>query len=288
MAWTVNAALRADGIVAQIAANLVAGGWTEFDASPYFVYRSTNNQGVTQYLQISQVGTYTYIQLQGWLSWNAGTHAGTSGSGTTYSRFYLGASPIAAAATVDLYMTVTANRVIITINSQSTNYRSWGYFGGLGTIAGTNDPNCVLLLTFYENADSATYGRILLPVGGGVTYWQPCLFASTWATVRTHNDKLAYPVAQAAQQVASDGGKILLFPIICYDLYLSSGIGPSALRGDLDGLLWCPSVGGTPGYLDTIVVGATTYLFIVPGGSPSATSMPWTGNYGYGVAIAEV
>lgn len=294
MTWTVNSSLRADGLVAQICTNLVAGGWTEEDGVN-LVYSSTNNQGVTQYVQVSQSGTYTYIQLQGWLAWSGG--AGTSGSGTTYSRLYLAASPIAAATTVDLYMSVTSNRAIIFIHSTSSMYRSWAYCGGLGSLGVTNDPGCFLILTSYETSNSFPLGKMLLPQGGSATYWTTCDFMSVAAEIKSNDT--AFSVASISiQYIGADAGRVLLFPILCLDTRASTTTaGPFGFRGDLDGLLLCPLGAGAPGAglgygalsnLDTVVAGSTTYLIIQPGGEPTVNMIPFSGNFGQGLAIAEV
>lgn len=309
MAWTIDTAIQAQNLIAQISTELQNGGWTLYDnVANAPVLSSTNNQGATQYLQVSQSGSYTYIQLQAWKSWNSGTHVGTTGSSTSYGRLYLGGSPISATTTCDLYMSVTSNRANVHINSTSTNYRAWGYFGGLGTMAGTNDPSCVLLLSSYEAGLSYNVGQMLLSAGGGSANWGSCkFFALAWsaqtadATARHQADN-----GDLVQQVGPNGGQVFLSPIICADSFIyttgfNTGVGTLALRGDLDGLLFCPlgssagdgaangAASGSLGHLDTVTVGGTTYLVIQPGGTPTANVHLLTGNYGGGgLAIAEV
>jgi hypothetical protein len=287
MAWTVNAGVRCDGILAQIESNLVAGGWTLYDAG-YDIYTSINNQGVSQYLQVTIVGTYTYIQLQGFLSWNTGTHAGVSGSGTTLHRVYLGPNARGAAELVNIYMSVTTNRVIIMIDNPTTEYHCWAYFGGLGALAGANDVYCVLLVSSYEAGNVNYAGVLLCYVGGGASYWPIAYEQSIWQVMKTGDGALIIGGAISPQpQLLSTGPQIVMFPLIVYDGTQVVSFGPSVLRGDMDGFLFCPVGTAMLGHLDEVVVGPTTYLVFVPGGEPVVNVIPWTGNWVQGLAIAE-
>lgn len=299
MGWNVDTGIQAQNVLAQIETRLQANGWSQYDATSK-VYTATNNQGVPMYLQVSVSGTYLYIQFQGWRLWNAGTHTGTNGSSTSYARLYLGGSAIGATVTVDLYSSVTANRAIFLINSQSTNYRSWAYAGGLDSVAGTNDPGCYVLISSYENANTFPYGQILDSPGGSSAFWGSCYWLIP-AVIATGNAALAVINSWMAQQIPADSGKILLYPVLCASSFLytsgfNSGLGPMALRGNLDGLLFCPlgssAVGvatgsGALGHLDTVTIGATTYLVWQPGGTPTANVHPWTGSYIQAIAISE-
>lgn len=280
MTWYTNPALRCDGILDQIAANMVAGGWTENDATPYYVYTSTNNQGVLQYVQFSQVGSYSYIQLQGWRSWNNVSHTGLNGSDINYERIYLGGIARVASERVNLYMSVTANRVIIFIENPITNHRNWAYFGGLGSLAGTNDPGCVLMISSYENGNSVSHGRILYPAIGGA-YWTALVFMSSWNNTRTFDTPITHLSSILSNPVFITG-KFLLYPIIAYD-----NANPAWLRGDLDGLVLCPLGLAVMGHLDTITVGGTPYLVVITGGQVAVNTVPWVGTYAYPLAIVE-
>ena len=302
MAWVTNPDIRADAIIATIEANLIANGWTEVDATPYFVFSSVNSQGVTQYVQITQSGTYTYIFFQGWRAWAA--HAGSNGSDTAKGRVYLGPSPIAAATLVDLYMSITANRIIVAIDSKTVNYRNWVYFGGLDTaITGTADPNCVFLLSSKDNSQNDRQGEVLLPQGGGTSYWP-----STWLSGNPAGaflgsaDGSAFIKQGYSQLLPFNGGKIVLYPIHVHDAYsystgATTGYGCTQLRGMLDGLLFAPlgstilgvwQGGGALAHLDTVTIGAITYLIFQPGGTVGDRDAPIGGNYSHGIAIAEV
>lgn len=304
MAWVVNSGIRADAIISTIETNLTANGWTETDGTPYFVFSSTNSQGVTQYVQITQSGTYLYIQLQGWRAWTVGSHTGSNGSSTSYGRIYLGPVAIAAATLVDLYMSITANRIIILIDSKTTNYRNWAYFGGLDTtIAGTADPNCVCLLSSYEQANTYQIGQVLLWQGGGSYYWPCMILGMAQPTLYNSRDDSA-PSAYGidCQGLPLNGGKMLLYPLYVIDLYsystaYGSGVGPVQFRGMMDGLLFAPIgnsfansyvSGGALAHLDTVIVGATTYLIFQPGGQVTAQTHPITGNYNQALAVPEV
>jgi hypothetical protein len=303
MAWVVDAGIRADAIISTIRTNLMANGWSEVDGTPYFVFSAVNSQGVTQYVQITQSGTYTYIQFQGWRAWAA--HAGSNGSDNgKCGRVYLGPAPIAAATLVDMYMSITANRIIVAIDSKTTNYRNWVYFGGFDTaIAGTADPNCVFLLSSKDGAVTTWLGQTLLSQGGGTFYWP-----NTWIGGNPTGaflgsvDGLGQTRQCYSQLLPFNGGKILLYPIYAYDSYAYStgtagGYGNTQLRGMFDGLLFAP-FGSTPqnvsygagvlAHLDTVIVGAITYLIFQPGGTIGDRDQPIGGNYSHGIAIAEV
>lgn len=300
MGWNVDSAIQAQNLVAQISTRLTANGWTLYDnvaGAP--VHTATNNQGATMYLQVSQSGSYTYIQFQAWRLWNAGTHVGTNGSATTIMRMYLGGSPISATTTLDLYSSVTANRAIFLVNSQTTNYRTWAYAGGLDSIAGTNDIGCYVLISSYESGNTLSYGQMLDSPGGSSAYWGSCYWLLP-AQMSTFGP-LSVNGALVVQGVAGDSGKILLWPVLCVSSFIyttgfGSGVGPAAVRGNLDGLLFCPlgnnaqsgvTAGGLLSHLDTVTIGGTTYLVFQPGGSPVANNMPWTGSYVQGLAISE-
>lgn len=291
MTWYADSAIQLQNMVAQVSTRLQNGGWTLYDnvaGAP--VLSSVNNQGVTQYLQVTQVGSYTYLGLQGWKSWNASTHVGTAGSGVF--RVYFGAAARGATEVADLYMSVNNNRVIMHIYNMNTNYRTWAYFGGLGTMAGTNDPNCVFLLTAFDSSNSLAYGAILQPISNSGNNWTTCTcLTAGWAIFSTGG---ALNLG-TAQGVAADGNKPFGFPI-----YVLDAGTPYQMRGDMDGFLLCPlgngsqnswGAGGLLGHLDTMVISGVTYQIIQPGGSPSASTMPLVGNQGWGamgLAIAEV
>lgn len=301
MTWYADTGTQAQNLVSQISTRLQNGGWTLYDnvaGAP--VLSTTNTQGAACYLQVSQVGSYTYIQLQSWKAWNAGTHAGTSGSSTSYARIYIGGAAQGATVACNLYMSVTANRAIIFIDNPATMYRNWGYFGGLGTLAGTNDPNCALLISSFENANSYIMGQMLLAAGGSATYWAGCVYFPNAYNMLVTNDALANLGTISVQGIGVDSSKPIIFPIICCDVAsypssYNSGIGPPVIRGDTDGLLLCPlgnasgatTGGGQLSHMDTITVGAKTYLVIQPGGETSLNTHPFTGNYLQGLAIEE-
>lgn len=291
MTWTVDAGVQVQNLITgtqQIGTRMTGGGWTLYDnVANAPVYSSVNNQGVTQYLQITQGGTYQYIQFQGWQSWNASTHVGTNGSGTSIHRLYFAGSAQGATVTVDLYMSVTANRVIIFINGVA-NWRSWGYFGGLGSLAGTNDPICVWISTSTETNSIGPTG-----VSGNILegYSSTSLWiAGTYATVATYGNggggnAAAVGSITTQQTVPADSNKIVIFPI----LVLSDTA--TLWRGDLDGLFFAPA-GGTFGHLDTVTISGVTYLLILPNGVPSGSSatiplIAATSQTGIGMAIVE-
>lgn len=301
MTWYADTGTQAQNLVAQISTRLQNGGWTLYDnvaGAP--VLSTTNSQGAACYLQVSQSGSYTYIQLQGWKAWNAGTHAGTSGSSTSYARIYLGGVAQGATVACNLYMSVTSNRVIIFIDNPATMYRNWAYFGGLGSLAGTNDPNCCLLISSFENANTFAYGQMLLAAGGSATYWAACVFYPNPFVVMYTSDTMSTNTI-SVQGIAVDSGKPIMFPIICCDYFAyptsyTGGLGPCVIRGDVDGLLQCMlgsapigtlTGGGLLSHMDTITVGAKTYLVVQPGGEVSAHTHPFSGNYMQGLAIEE-
>lgn len=285
MAWSVDSAVQVQNLIASIKARLEASGWTLTDRDQDGVWHATNNQGVTQYIQIINCqssgaagsgANWCYLQFQGWLSWNVGTHAGASGSGTTYRRIYYAGANVAAATPVDLYMSVTANRFIMFIQGVG-NYRNWMYFGGLDALAGVADPNCVLALSSYEVAMTASYGAILLPAAGGASYWTAIILL-TMASYSTH-DAVAMAV-MSAQTLGPNATQMMIHPLLVADA------SPQFIRGNLDGLLYCPIGSGSIGHLDTITVGGVVYLVIVPGGG-ATQARPVTGNYAQGLAIVE-
>jgi hypothetical protein len=285
MTWTADIGIRCDSLVAQIGTRLGAV-WTAYDAANN-VYSSVNNQGVTQYLQISQVGTYTYIQLQGWLSWNAGTHVGTSGSGATFSRLYLGSAAQGAAVLVNLYMSVTANRVIILIDAPATLYHTWGYFGGLNTLAGTADPNCVVLLTSYEGVSTNAFGRVLRDVLG-LTLWPTMYWQTLSEYMRTADVAWTVGGSLTSQMILTTGSKFVIYPIMGHDIN-QTGLPSLSVRGGLDGLYFCPVIGDLLMHLDVLDVSSVNHLVFFPNGNAGvANSQPFTGNnYTEAMAIAE-
>jgi hypothetical protein len=285
MAWSVDAAAQVQNLITAIKARLEASGWTLTDRDADGVWNSTNNQGVTQYIQITNVGTYQYLQFQGWQSWSTGTHAGTNGSGTTYNRLYYAPAAVGATTPVDLYMSVTANRFVIVIQAP-TNYRNWAYFGGLDALAGTNDPGCAFLVT--------SFGFNYIT---GVILASP-LTATPWASMsamipavvfisNTGNEASALSFsALGGQGPIATPGKITLWPIM-----LADGSNSIDLRGNMDGVQFCPIGSGAVGHMDTVVIGGITWLIIVPGGvgtGATGTGHSITGNYGQALAIAEV
>ena len=288
MTWITNPGLALSSLMATIESNLTANGWTLTDRSADGVFDAVNNQGVHQYVQITNCqsgGTAAdsthnmYLQLQAWLSWNTGTHAGASGSGTTYNRIYYAASNVADTTTVDLYMSVTANRFIIYIQGVG-NYRHWGYFGGLDSLAGTNDPFSALLITSHGPISTSAWGAFLLPSSGGASYWPAAFFYYlALASLSALGILAANVVSQ--QQLGSDASQMMLFPIL---------VGDSAapnFRGNLDGIVCCPLGNGALAHLDTVSQGSTTYMVVQPGGIP-VNGIPLTGSYNLGLALAEV
>jgi len=280
MAWVANAAVQAQNIISTIATNLTANGWTLTDRTQDGVWHSTNNQGVTQYIQITQSGTYTYIQFQMWQAWNTGTHAGANGSGTSVYRIYLNPTAIGATATVDLYGSYTANRAIVVINGQS-NYRNWVYFGGLDSLAGAADPFCAVITGSYVASSSPNIAAIFQWAGGG-SYWQNAI--SGLPVNRGSGDQGS--TLSIAQLLGNDFTQYITYPVPIYDAPSTSSL--CYLRGNLDGVLYCPIGSGTLGHMDTISVGGVTHLVLIPGGNPTgASSMSFHGSYAQGVAIAE-
>lgn len=285
MTWTATSGIQVQNLLTQIGTDLTGTGWTLHDGGANNVYKSTNDQGVTQYVQITQVGSYQYLQFQGWQSWNAGTHAGTNGSGTTTNRLYFAASAVGATTTVDLYTSVTANRFIIFIQGIG-NYRNWAYFGGLDSLAGTNDPFCVYLIAAHgATSSTAAVGMILQPSPGG-SFWQSTGTAIPAFVSSNASNSLTNSVAFTAQPLGPDTSQTLIFPILIAD-YNSSAFLCTTIRGNLDGLLFCPLGSGYIAHLDTVSVGGTTYLIIQPGGETAANSHPITGSYNQGLAIVE-
>jgi hypothetical protein len=277
MAWDVTAGIRVDALLTQIGTNLTDHGWTLDDGTPYFVWRSPNDHGVTQYIQITEVGTYQYLQFQAWRTWNNGTHAGTDGSGTTIHRLYFASVVVAAATLVDLYMSTTANRFIMFIKGVG-NYNNWAYFGGLDALAGIADPLCAYLITAQAAASSASAGVLLQSYSSGA-YWGvanvlvPCSVTS--ADVSTQN-------SMNNSILANDPTQVVAFPLL-----VSGGSAPYLLRGNMDGLLYVPNTYGSVSTLDTIVIGGVTYLIVQPGGQVAASTHPITSNYKDCLAIVE-
>lgn len=282
MAWVANAATQAQNLISTIATNLVANGWTLTDRTADQVWHSVNNQGVTQYVQITQSGSYTYLQIQMWQAWSTGSHSGSNGSGTSYFRLYLNPTAIGATATVDLYGSYTANRVILLINGQ-TNYRNWCYFGGLDSLAGVADPACVFVSGSYVNSNTAVPNLILQWAGGGASYWQA---AATILPIYRGSGAQGSQIV-TSQLLGSDMTQYLTYAIPVQD---STGINTlNYIRGNLDGLLYCPIGSGTLAHMDTISIGGVTYLVAIPGGNPTgAGNMNFHGSYDQGIAIAEV
>lgn len=314
MTWTVSTSIQAQNIVSQLSTLLQSGGWTLYDnvaSAP--VLSSTNSQGATQYIQITQVGSYTYIQLQAFVSWNSGTHAGTEGSSTSVSRIYIGASARGSTETVDIYSTVTTNRFWVGIVNPTTNYRNWAYFGGLDTgLAGTNDQNCVLLVSSYETSSSRITGQIKNWAGGSAgSHWNAVCWMWPFVTLATNDAAFTTNFTQVpSPYVGTDSTKVVPIPPLCMDIRnyntaasgnpnSSTGIGPAGLRGYMDGVMLIAlgsmveqtsgASGGVLAHLDTIVIGSTTYLIFQPGGTPTTNVHPWTGSYSGGaLVVAEV
>ena len=283
MTWTVDTNVQVQNLISQIATRLTGGGWTEADAGNR-VYQTTNDHGAQVNLQISEGGSYQYIQLKGWRLWSGGV--GTDGSAVTATRIYYAGVNVAGTTTVDLYMSVTTNRVIIFINGYA-NWRNWAYCGGLGSINGANDPTCVYLIASFNTASVYDLGYILQYVGGSsAAYWQ----VERLAVPAFVNDADTPAVSGLvlAQGVGSDPSKVVIYPILCLDPVHYTGIGAPVLRGDLDGLFYCPVGSNIVGHLSTISISGVTYLVIIPGGQNAANTHPVTGNYNQGLAIAEV
>lgn len=275
MTWVTNAAVQVQNLVTGtqvIGTNLTNNGWTLYDnVANAAVYSSTNNQGVTQYVQLTQVGSYQYIQMQAFQSWNAGTHAGTNGSGTSVHRIYLAGVAQAATVTVDLYMSVTANRFIIAIQGIG-NYRHVGGFGGLGSLAGTNDPLCAYIWSTYEtNANNYPgSGNLLQTLNAGAFWGQ-----AGWATIAAHGNGGSNAAGAAklnCQLIPSNGNQILIFPILVCDPSVNANA--SVFRGDMDGLFSCPVGPGAFGHLDTVTISGITYLLWIPWGISGSDGIP--------------
>ncbi len=278
MTWTVDKGIQCQNLVAQIETRLTGSGWTEIDSTNK-VFRTTTNQGATAILQVGQAGTYQYIYLQGWYSWLAGS--GLNGSPGQYCQIYFASAAQAGTVTVDLYMSVTANRVIIFIDGVGL-YANWGYFGGLDSLAASNDHGAVVITAAAMPGYSATSAYILL---GTVSGWwgnaNLCTVAvignSMGGGVLGQNGPTSFS-ALANALMSSDGGKALGFPVLVVD----SG-GP---RGNLDGLLYCPL--GTVYDRQTFVVAGVTYLMVVPRGEPANLGHPLTGNFYQALLIPQV
>lgn len=300
MAWSVDSGITIANLMTTINTRLTATGWTDADAG-YNVYTATNNQGGANCVQITNCqnsgaaadSTHNrYLQFQGWRSWSGAGHAGTDGSGTTYNRLYYAAADVADTAVVDLYMSVTANRMIIHIET-SAGYRNWAYFGGLDSMAGTNDPTCIVLITAYgpvAAGNATAYGMVL----NG-----PCV-ATAWTMIfpilpgayvygSANPEPYLLNATSLPQGLSGTPGQLCLLPILMVDG--TSMVGLVICRGNLDGLLFCPTGNGAVGNDDTVIIGGVTYLIVVPGGVGSGsngTGHPITGNYNQGIAIATV
>lgn len=272
MTWIVNTGVRCDSVISTIHTNLTANGWTDYDPGQA-VYSSVNDQGVTQYCQITQSGSYLYLQFQAWQSWNAGTHAGSNGSGTAQNRMYFASVAQAAATLVDLYMSVTANRFIILMNSV-VNFRQWAYFGGLDAMAGVSDPFCAFLMTSWASGTSTINGAILQPAGGG-TYWSPVVAHS----IGSYNTIGAASPASGQLQ-GNDFTQFWIFPILAVDGTVGF------LRGNLDGLYFCPTNTGMPGHMYVLSIGGTDHLVFIPYHTGTG-AVNFTGTAGHGLAVVE-
>ncbi len=279
MTWSADLGTRVDALITQIATRLTASGWTLTDRTADGVWHATNNQGVTQYIQITEGGAYQYLQFQGWKSWDVGTHAGANGSGTTVNRLYYASANVAAATLVDLYMSVTANRFIIFIKGVG-NYNNWAYFGGLDALAGIADPLCVYLIAAYATTGAnANTGMILQSYSTGA-YWVNGLGIIP-VSASTSDSPALTPVQNA--MLAVDPTQIMAFPIL-----ISENLSPFLVRGNLDGLLYVPGLINSVSTLDTIAIGGVTHLVFQPGGQTTANTHPITGNYSNCLAVAEV
>lgn len=292
MGWSVDTGIQVQNLISQIATRLTANGWTLTDRAGDQVWDSTNNQSVHQYIQITNCqsggsagsgANWMYLQFQAWKSWDTGGHAGATGSGTTLNRLYYAPANVAAATPVDLYMTVTANRFIMFIQGSSS-YRNWAYFGGLDALAGTNDPFCALLLCAYASASG------VLPVGAILsnslgTNWSGVAVAIPFSVTTSDSQAATSALALSQQTIMSDSTQFFICPVLVIDAI--SPLPASTIRGNLDGLYYCPLSNGALGHLDTITISGTPYLVIQPGGGITANTHPLTGNYVNGLAIVE-
>jgi hypothetical protein len=294
MTWSTDSGIAISTLMATIKTRLEASGWTLTDRYPEDrVWHSTNSQGATNILQITNCQTSgavadsthnRYLQFQGWRVWTAGgTHAGTDGSGTTYHRLYYALADVADTVLVDLYMSVTANRAVIFVQAPQ-NMRHWAYFGGLKTdLAGTADPYCVVISSAYENISAP-----MTILGGATNALWTTLAALLPATVNVvagidlATTNFTLPTIAG---LVSDVTQMLAFPIMGYDL------ATNLVRGLLDGVLFIHQSNGLCSHLDTVVIDGITYLIVIPGGATgtSSVSRPLTGNFsGAALALAEV
>ncbi len=271
MAWTVDTDVALSDLIAQIGTNLVAGGWTEVSLANR-VYSSVNNQGVTQYLQITQSGSYTFLQLQGWRTHDGTT--GTDGTDTNIHRIYFNGTPLDGSAICDLYMTTTTNRMIILVHVISNNWRNWAYFGGLGSLAGTNDPGAVYLLTAHENFNVVMLGQMLNATGGGTAYWEASYVTGPpgyCATAIVPGQVSSFYGDLSRSSLILSKGNYCIFPMIVsegnsFATGATIGVGYGNVRGDLDGFFFCPINAGGLACFDALTIGAATYMVFVPNG----------------------
>lgn len=277
MAWTANLATPVSGLQALIESNLVAGGWAAIDAAND-VYGSTNNQGAANVLQIQNwqsngspgsTGAWEKVALQGWASWNTGSHSGTHGSGWMYLQY--APNNVGGATAVDLYMSVTTNRVIILITGTAPSYRPYFYFGGLDSLAGTSDSACV-------QAFSCQVDNNLLAILQGI------LNQSSWWQGNT----LVLPCASGnnlhSQFLAANPAEALMWPMSIQDY------GSLFFRGNLDGMYFVPGGTNTPGagpftHCAAVTQASITYLFWQP---PNYSSLIDNTSFINCLAVAEV
>jgi len=304
MAWNKDDITVAN-LLSTIATRLTANGWTLTDRAEDQVWHSTNAQGATQYIQITNKqgnnsaassAANRYLQFQAWRSWNTGTHAGVDGSSTSYMRIYYSNVDVPDSTALTLYSSVTANRLILVIAGTS-GFRNWAYFGGLTTdLAGTADSSSIVLTTSYGQTKTA-----YADTPDHVYALSNPLWSGSWGNVspvlpgipESYDENNGVALKRLTSvMVANKPNILLLWPIylVCNVQTQEPTAGP-ILLGQLDGLYLWPCGSGQSGSFDTATLDGTTYLLFTPGGvsgNGGNTGHPITGNYFQGLAIPEV
>ena len=250
--------ITAGDLLSQIKLRLGAV-WTEHDSTDG-VYKTTTDDGQDIFLQLTE-NAGEYIQLQGWHDWDETTHTGTNGSGTSYQRVYYATSPVATGTAVELYMSVTTNRMWMVVDCPSGGLRGWGYFGGLVTevddltavVIGTNYMRNRKMIMFHTSLQSAAWDNtsvgVICPVVAGGN--DGILGANDG--VYEHNPEVW------------DDNRFLSWQVFCLDSTTASGwlTGANAqCRGLLDGVLLISRTGTAN--LDELTIDTSTFLVTVP------------------------
>jgi hypothetical protein len=227
----------------------------------------------------------------GWQSWSTVSHSGTNGTNVGYNRLFYAPANVADTTVVDLYLSVTANRVIIFVQGPSS-YQNWAYFGGLDALAGVSDPNCVVLTGSGSSGYASYSGVVLAGAAGGP--WEsmvPILPIGVQAGIWDNEIRLL-STFQLTMSCLTGSGAVVGWPVMMADSDNNNNTHQCLnLRGNLDGVLYVPLYGGGCGHLDTVSIGGITYLAIQPGGAATTGQYPAhaiTGNYGQGLLLAEV